>query len=713
MRPDHGGTLPHATASYHGALDGIRALSIVAVLLFHGGVRWAGGGFLGVEAFFVLSGFLITSLLVREWQRSSTIAVRAFWGRRARRLLPALVVLVLVIGLYYANAGADNTVPGLKADGLATLLYVGNWHQIAVGSNYFVANGPVSPLQHTWSLAIEEQFYLLWPLVVLGTLFLCGRRGRSRTRRPLAALLALSVVGVFASALDAALRLHAGAGLDRVYYGTDSRAASLLLGASLAVGLAVFAPDAGRRSGGESSKRGRWRWSVLPVVALGAVLAMMHLADSGSVWLYPYGLLGLDLAVATIIAAVVLAPRSPLARGLSLPPIRAIGIISYGIYLWHFPLFLWLNASSAGVSGTTLLVLRLVVTLLVSLASFYAIEQPVRRRRVPTWLVRPLVPVAVGGAVVALLVASSVGSTSLGLAAVPPVARTTAWLRGTGPACRVRLNDTKHYGLSPLSPSQAAQDEPAWLAGHQLKWNGSSRRTFHVCPPKRVLLIGDSIAFTLGVGFMEGEERYGLELANAAILGCAFNDRGDLNLRGTWEVQPPGCRTALARWSEEERSFHADAVIVELGYRDEFDWRWNGRVVRMGQPVFDSYVRQRIDRYVQVLGHGRVPILFLSVPWANPAPLPNGSPAPAASAARHTVINSMLSSAAAANPGLVQVLDIDKPVGAEGHYESRVNGKLCRFDGVHFTVFCSRLLQPAALRAIRAMIRGSEAARQR
>ena len=156
-------TLPH-----YGGLDGLRAIAVIAVLLYHGGVSWDQGGFLGVEMFFVLSGFLITSLLSPNGVESATIALRAFWSRRARRLLPALFALVAAIGVYYALGGPADAIPGLQGDGISTLLYVNNWHQIAAGTNYFAASGPVSPLQHTWSLAIEEQFYVVWPLVVLG-----------------------------------------------------------------------------------------------------------------------------------------------------------------------------------------------------------------------------------------------------------------------------------------------------------------------------------------------------------------------------------------------------------------------------------------------------------------------------------------------------------------------------------------------------------------
>src|SRR6201986_152679 len=228
----------HVALPQYPGLDGLRALAVVAVLLYHGGVSWSGGGFLGVEMFFVLSGFLITSLLVAEWGRSGRIALRAFWARRARRLLPALFVLVAAIGVYYAVEGATKAVPGLQGDGIATLLYFSNWHQVAAGTNYFAASGPVSPLEHTWSLAIEEQFYVVWPLLVLGILGYARRRGAS-DRRSLQVLLGLSLGGAALAATEMALLFAGGHGLDRVYYGTDTRATGLLLGASLAIALAI------------------------------------------------------------------------------------------------------------------------------------------------------------------------------------------------------------------------------------------------------------------------------------------------------------------------------------------------------------------------------------------------------------------------------------------------------------------------------------------
>jgi peptidoglycan/LPS O-acetylase OafA/YrhL len=704
---------------HYRALDGLRGLAVVAVLLYHGGVSWAPGGFLGVELFFVLSGFLITSLLLSEWIRTSKIALGAFWARRARRLLPALFCLVAVIGLYYTAAGTGDAIPGLKGDGISALIYYSNWHQIAAGTNYFAASGPVSPLQHTWSLAIEEQFYLVWPILLWAVLWLGGRVGsagrgpeRGLQRRSLRVLLAVTIAGAIASAVDTALLFDGGRNLDRVYYGTDTRASGLLVGAALAIVLALLRSRAETAAGGAEADQarpepGRWRGHLAgagSVLALIAVLVSLATVGGSDGWLYPYGLLGVDALAVILILASVSFPRTPTARVLASVPLRALGKISYGLYLWHFPLFLWLDAGNTGVSGTRLLMLRLAATLAISTTSYFLIEQPIRQRRRPAWVVRALAPLAAGGAVAALLLASAASSLPTGIPAAATLPQPPPQLRGSDPACQVTLTDKPLYGLSPIPVDQETKFEYTALGYHELTWSGSSTKTFQTCPPKSVLLVGDSLAFTLGVPMMSDEERYGIELANGALLGCAFTTQGELDVNGTWEGQSAGCPDELSEWASEERAIRAKEVVVELGYRDQFDWKIDGKVVHIGQPAFDAALQRQIERFIQVLGAGGTKILFLSVPYTNPPALPDGSPAPAASPARHALINSMLDSAARSHPGQVQVLDLDPTVSPGNHYDENVNGQLCRFDGIHFTVYCAELLEPQILGEVRKMI---------
>ncbi|HWD74756.1 MAG TPA: acyltransferase family protein [Solirubrobacteraceae bacterium] len=696
---------PYVSLQHFAGLDGLRGIAVVAVILYHGGVSWAPGGFLGVELFFVLSGFLITSLLVAEWTRSSTIGLRAFWARRARRLLPALFVLVLVIGVYYALGGAAKAIPNLENDGISTLLYVNNWHQIATGTNYFAASGPISPLQHTWSLAIEEQFYVVWPLFVLALLGLGRARGASG-RRSLQILLGLSVAGAIASAAEAAMLFDGGHGLDRVYYGTDTRATGLLLGASLALGVTI------RRRWPKPAPRLALGWSdrrllgAAALAAVGALVAGVGLVRGSDGWVYPYGLLALDGAAAIVILAVVATPGAPVARLLSLAPLRGLGTISYGLYLWHFPLFLWLDESSTGTTGTALLGLRLSATLAVSLLSYWLVEQPIRRRRWPAWLVRSMVPVAAGTAFVSLVMASAAGSLPAGVPAAATLPKAPPQLKGTDGPCTETLTDTAQYGLAPVAPSQEAKVEYKALGASTLVWSGSATKTFQTCPPKRVMVIGDSLAFTIGLPMMDSEQSYGVQLANAARLGCAFAAKGQLNLNGTWEDPPAGCVPALAEWAQEEKALRVQEVIIELGYRDEFDWRWNGKVVHLGQPAFDAYVERQIERYVRVLGRHGVKILFLSVPYTHPPDQADGAPPPAASPTRHALINAMLEKQARRHPSSVRLLDIDKTVSPRNRYDARVDGQMCRFDGIHFSVFCSKLLEPSVLGEARKLLRG-------
>lgn len=796
--------------THFGGLDGLRGVAVIAVILYHGGVVWATGGFLGVEVFFVLSGFLITSLLVEEWQHRASIGLRAFWGRRARRLLPALFVLVVVIGIYYTAAGSDQAVPGFLGDGLSAVFYFSNWHQVAAGTSYFASSGPISPFQHTWSLSIEEQFYVIWPLLVLGIMGWTRRRGGRRAAiGSLRLMLAVTLLGLLASAVEMGLLFDGGRGLDRVYYGTDTRATGLLAGAALAFCLAIRrwaisaadqGPGAGRRNGSRPSGRtghgpgingtgpgsngagptggdvlganaamngaahslnalaagangaggngagasgagvpaqkrslfNSWitafgtgteparprsrptraeltragRFSRGSGLVLLGLLLIMYLANGSSAWLYPYGFLLVDAGTVLLIVSVVLRPASMAARALSLPALQALGQISYGLYLWHFPLFLWLDTHTTGLSGLHLLMFRLGVTLLVSAASYVLVEQPIRQRRLPTIQVRRLTPLALVAAVAAILVASSASVMPSAVPAAAHLPKPPPRLSGTDPACAVQLIDQPGYGLAPVPASQQAQFEYTSLGKHQLTWEGKTTGTFHTCPPKRVMLIGDSLAFTLGVPFLGDEQHYGVEMANAATLGCAFATRGELNVNGTWKLPDPGCQTALSTWAHDEAFFHPSEVVVEMGYRDEFDWSWNGVLKHLGDRDFDAYEMRQIERYVTVLGQGGTKILFLTVPYTNPPAQADGAPAPAASPIRHYDMNWMLHRVAQQHPGQVSVVNLDQTISPNNQYTSNLNGELCRFDGIHFTIFCAKLLEPTIMSAAQKLMGG-------
>ena len=268
---------------YRPALDGMRALAVLAVLLFHGGVSWLPGGFLGVDAFFVLSGFLITSLLLAEHTRTGDIRLGAFWIRRARRLLPALVLVVVAVVLAYRDLLADHELSLLRGDALAALGYLANWRMIYRGDDYFTRSSTPSPLQHAWSLGIEEQFYLLWPLIVVALLLLT--RTLSRTVPARRVLLALCVAGAATSAVAAAV-LYRPLDVNRAYFGTDARAQALLIGCAVAVLL---------------SRRLPRTWlprSALGVAGLLVIGWLWSHADGNAAWLYRGGFALGGIAVA-------------------------------------------------------------------------------------------------------------------------------------------------------------------------------------------------------------------------------------------------------------------------------------------------------------------------------------------------------------------------------------------------------------------------------
>ncbi|MBV9356713.1 MAG: acyltransferase [Chloroflexi bacterium] len=356
------GTGANAGSSYVPGLDGLRALAVVAVLLYHASPDLVPGGFLGVEVFFVLSGYLITSLLLAEWQTRQYINLRGFWLRRVRRLLPA-VLAVLVATLAFAALFLPDELAEMRPQALAALAYVSNWQQILQQTSYFESVGRPPLLRHLWSLAVEEQFYLVWPPL----LFLGLRLGRGNPR-PLVATVLGTAIG---SCLLMALLYQPDTDPSRVYYGTDTRASGPLLGAALAL---VWRPGASWHT---RFPRAVELAGLLALVALGVAALRLSEFDPR---LYRGGFLVVDLATLLIIAAIALPGGRLAATALAWPPLIWIGLRSYSIYLWHWPIFdLTRPQLDVPLDGLPLTLVRLALTVLLAELSFRVVEGPVRR----------------------------------------------------------------------------------------------------------------------------------------------------------------------------------------------------------------------------------------------------------------------------------------------------------------------------------------------
>lgn len=385
------------------ALNGLRALAVFGVVAYHLQLGWASGGYLGVDLFFVLSGFLITSLLLEEWVGTGRVVLGDFWARRAKRLLPALFLVLVALAAYLilnadlGGPGANGLVDlsGLRGDAIATLLYVGNWHSIFAHQSYFAQFSSPSPLQHTWSLAIEEQFYLVWPPVLLLIL-----RGAGRAWRRVG--LTVAIVGGLASAGLMALLFHPGGDPTRVYYGTDTRLFDLMAGVTVAF-LAAARPQPGR-----VARRALHVAGPAAAVVLGVFWVTSGTAEGiPRNWMFDGGFLLCAVLGAIIVADARLLDRGPFARLLSVPPLHFLGTISYGVYLWHWPILVYMTGARTGLDTVPLDVARVTATLVLATASYYLVERPIRRMKLRGALRLWLAPLA-GVATAACLVVATV-----------------------------------------------------------------------------------------------------------------------------------------------------------------------------------------------------------------------------------------------------------------------------------------------------------------
>ena len=537
-------SLPHVPA-----LDGIRGVAVAAVLLHH--ADRLKGGWLGVDLFFALSGYLITALLLREFAQrdDGRVDLGRFWSRRIRRLGPALIITLVGVGVFAATVAAPVDRLAIRDDGLATLFEVANWRTILTGGDYWARSGAPSPLRHTWSLAIEEQIYLLWPLALAGLL---AWRGKVR---------AVLVVALGGAAASTALLigLHAaGASQPRLYYGTDTRATTLLLGAAVAAWRAHLGPQRWAATG--PSRRG---------VAIGGAVVLAglwwRLDGAGSL---PYrGLLPLaGLAGACVVAG--LADRrhpGPLGRVLSLAPLVLLGQISYGLYLYHWPIYLWLTPARVGIDGWALDGLRIGISVALAWVSYVLIEQPVRHGFPAGRPARALVPGAAAIAVLALLIGTQ--------GAIP------------------RPN------VDPLAPRIYASS----------------------FPDAPVLMIaGDSVPLLLAVELVQQVDELDVSVAGAAGPGChLLASRGPIRgVEGDVRTDTADCTEGheLRDLAEEYRP---DVAMLLFGEFPNEAVELGGRWSMPCEPGYLAAYRTELEGAVDDLQATGAPVVLVTAPGTN------------------------------------------------------------------------------------------------
>ena len=633
-------------------LDGVRGIAILAIMAFHSGVPGLDvGGYFGVDAFFVLSGFLITLILLQEWNRSQAIRLGRFYAGRARRLVPGLLVMLIGVALFVAFVAPPGQYPGFRNDALSVLGYFSNWHFLSTGVNYFARTAAPSLLTHTWSLAIEEQFYLVWPLMVMAVLW----PTRRRRNRGLTLLLCVSLSGTLASCGWMAHLYRAGATQTRLYYGTDTHAQSILVGCALAVVLTMIKERRGLNSFvpvAESAKA-RWILSIGGVVAaLGLAWQWTHVGNSDP-FAYQGGYLVGALLAALVLASVSCAPSGPLAAVLSMRWLRYVGTISYGMYLWYFPVFQYVDGSRTGQTGLTLFAIRVAVDVAIATWSFFLIERPVRR-----------------GTFFRLQRSD----------------RVLEW-RSLGVLFMAVTTTAVVVAVTTTGTSAPTRDPVALVDAPSLASTGT--------PVTRVLIVGDSTAITLGFGLPPTGSSWDTAIDDVGDLACGLAI-GSL-VRDDGNVGPYGARCesdtpVTEQWPAKLRGYVAsdkpDVVALLAGRWEVVDTLYDGRWTNILDPPFRDYIERQLRLAVQIGTSSGAHMVLLTAPCYSSGEQPNGTPWPEDSVARLTAYNDLLYQMAAQYPSRVSVVDLNAIVCPGGTFHATLDGVTIRApDGIHFPFY--------------------------
>lgn len=595
---------------YKPALTGVRFIGVFFVMLYHANVPWMQGGFFMLDVFFVLSGFLITSLLVSEMTETGSLGLARFWSRRAKRLVPALFLLVGAVAVFVALVPSRLGTPDLRGDGISALLYVSNWRFALNGSSYFDNFNP-SLFRHTWSLSIEEQFYVLWPLLfVVGYKMLKGR---------LELMALIAGVGAIASAVLMAMLYEPGANPARIYYGTDTRLQALLVG----VGLALVSRGNTRRFLPE-----KWL-QVLGWMAYASFALLLVTTKPTDEWIFRGGFMLFSLISACLVFAHAGSDTARLNRIIGWLPFLWLGSLSYGLYLWLWPVFIVVDEARTGLSGAPLFVVQFLVTLGLAAASYYLVETPIRRSsfsfRTPGATRKYAVSVVSAGALVVAMF----------------------------------LVTTTIFG----SNEQVSASVSAGA--------------------RRILVTGDSTGATLVTQYPGTGD---LNVEGATILGCGII-RGDNKLSGHPIENTARCNTWPEKWADAEDTFHPDMVVIATGAWEMIDKVVGTKVYEVGTDEWFTYARAEFEQALTLAGRNGRPIVMLNAPCVRSTATVDGPAIPEVMDTRRLdAVNKLFTELAAARPDQVHLLDLKGLLCPNGKFEAKINGIEPRPDGGHYSV---------------------------
>lgn len=624
------------TLGYLPSLDGLRGLAAIGVVLFHAQLDWMRGGFLAVTTFFALSGFLLTSLLVAEHHHLGAVDARTFWGRRFRRLLPAALVTLGAVSALAPWLATPEQLASLRGDVVAALLYVANWRFVLEGRAYTDLFSDPSPVQHFWTLSVEEQIFLVLPLLLLGVIAAAGRRlpttadGAARTAA-LQRVLVPTLAGlVLASATWLWLTYDAADDGLRAYYSTFTRASEFLIG-----GLAAVALGRPRTLGAPAARRALQVAGPLGLVAL---VALWSVTEDGSAWLY-HGGFPLVAALSTLVLVACL-QGGPLSVALGAAPLREVGRRSYGIYLFHWPVLLWLTADRVGLDGYPLLAVQLALVGAMAWVSFAWLEQPIRlRRRLTSRRSMALVPLGMA-AVAGLAV----------VATIDPPRSELVFERQADPT---------------VPTAGAGDDRPV------------------------TLVVGDSMANNLAAGLARTATD-DLALYDRTTPGCGLAESERRVEEGDWKPPDPDCAPGWReRWAAELAEIDPDVVVLQVGTQEVWDRRIEGTEIRFDDDAGRALATAEVTEAVELLSSQGAEVVLVTLPasewttWGLRLADADRSVNNPEWVARW---NEVLRDVAATHPETVSVADLAAVLTPDGTYESELDGVTVRAgDGLHLT----------------------------